>query len=1006
LAQPNPIFQNLGTFNSPPATPPQVDATTFDNEGVFNIGLNDFSAVAVGNAGFISFFTSIPPFDFSDVLNYTNRGTMSCDTGFTFDFSPSTNGFRRMAATFGNANTGSIFAGSSSSPFTTNFVFFGANLFNIGTGVPIVTVQASNVVNTGLLDVGAGGLLQVSGNNLNLKRGTLHVEGFDDTNVVIILGTFGSFNATTLGLFNRYEGIGKQTNQISTATLSLPFPTSPFNNVTNVAAFPTFSIVQPPLASAFVNTNSTGPSNITIQVVFINTNLAGISTDVRFLPGSPDFATPIIQWQALITNNLGLLGQSVTTNNLYLADQFGSFPTNFLITNGFSLSGIPTVAPYNYSFFRSFPGYNNVPQGNGTFDPTLFINSFPQTNDYAAYGVTLAPVTTFPDPTLPGSTVTNTAGRIQINASTVLDLTSSKITGPNYLNLSSTNHFVGSANAQIVSPFMDINLGTTNGLLVVTNLVAPFVPRFTGPIDMWSGRWTNVVAGITNEFHILIVNAQLAPTALPLVLNCALRSTNVVISDILNIDQTLLVNSSTLTVTTNSPGSVTPFGEINIFSQDIIWSSSFPVLQTLTNFGLISIPNSVFFYGVRQIPYYPTDFNEPYQSFVNHGLITSAGNAMRAVNFENSGRGLVITNVITNASFAPIIVASTSNQSALIYSSAGPITLQANTALCVNGAFDAPEGDITIGADDLTITNHSLIASGALTFTVTNALTDGGGTSSNFWSVGDGINMLLKPGSGDLLGTTVTNSAPAGLEVFNTWAANDVGASASGFANNAALGHLILNGGDVTSTFFFGGPDMNQNYAIYVDQIELRNGASNRVSIGGIENFTAFDIDTNMTVYFADAIITGGIDVSEKLNGANGGHLVWVPSFAGPFSSTNLITSPGVTNAFNRALAVSTDIDSNGNGIANAFDPSPFYTSFSVNLAVGITNMPAKTPLITWSGLLNSTNYLYYKAKFSDPNWQLVTNFVAHSNGTISIIDHGRTNGSGYYQVRVNPPLP
>jgi hypothetical protein len=226
-----------------------------------------------------------------------------------------------------------------------------------------------------------------------------------------------------------------------------------------------------------------------------------------------------------------------------------------------------------------------------------------------------------------------------------------------------------------------------------------------------------------------------------------------------------------------------------------------------------------------------------------------------------------------------------------------------------------------------------------------------------------------------LLGTTITNDCPAGTEVDNIWSGQDRGATPAGFLNNGALGHLILDAANIDSQFFFGGPDPTNAYAIYVDLIDLRDSATNRSNIGGEENFTAFDIAENMTVYFADATV-GPFDIAEKLNGANGGHLVWVPSYAGIFSSTNLVYPAGVTNTFNRALVESVDIDSFGDGIVNAFNPTPIYTAASVNMSVGMTNLPPLRPVVTWFALANATNYLYYQSNIMSTNLVLVTNFV------------------------------
>src|SRR5258707_5927741 len=73
----------------------QVDAINFTNNGEFD--------ASVANT----------TFDFSDVVNYTNRGLMQANVGFIFDTAPAGNvGARHTAAGWGNANAGMIFGGS------------------------------------------------------------------------------------------------------------------------------------------------------------------------------------------------------------------------------------------------------------------------------------------------------------------------------------------------------------------------------------------------------------------------------------------------------------------------------------------------------------------------------------------------------------------------------------------------------------------------------------------------------------------------------------------------------------------------------------------------------------------------------------------------------------------------------------------------------------------------------------------------------------------------------
>ena len=94
-AQPNAVWINTGNINAPSPDPyPSIDATNFINQG----------SITFTNS------TSVVPFGFADVLNYTNRGTMSSDTGFTFNNLSPSSGFSGRSAVFGNANVGKIYA--------------------------------------------------------------------------------------------------------------------------------------------------------------------------------------------------------------------------------------------------------------------------------------------------------------------------------------------------------------------------------------------------------------------------------------------------------------------------------------------------------------------------------------------------------------------------------------------------------------------------------------------------------------------------------------------------------------------------------------------------------------------------------------------------------------------------------------------------------------------------------------------------------------------------------
>ena len=185
---------------------------------------------------------------------------MFCDTGFLFNTQPSGTGTAHRAAVFGNSNLGQIQAGSAVSPITTASLFFLGDL-------PQLTISATNVVNTGVLDVGVNGLLTVDGQNLFLQRGLMNIEGLSTFNTIFTGGLFfgGSFD---FGVFPRYWGqTGLETNAIPASSFALSNAFTSFHPVTNTLFQPGFISVAPSNAMGFANVNFIDVSNITFQVV-------------------------------------------------------------------------------------------------------------------------------------------------------------------------------------------------------------------------------------------------------------------------------------------------------------------------------------------------------------------------------------------------------------------------------------------------------------------------------------------------------------------------------------------------------------------------------------------------------------------------------------------------------------------------------------------------------------------------------------------------------------------
>jgi len=390
-----------------------------------------------------------------------------------------------------------------------------------------------------------------------------------------------------------------------------------------------------------------------------------------------------------------------------------------------------------------------------------------------------------------------------------------------------------------------------------------------------------------------------------------------------------------------------------------------------------------------------------YTSFNNHGLIADQGTAIWTTYFESDG-------TISNGT--------------------GSFKLQSGVGVLTNGNLVAG-GDVVLtatntpgsGVNGLIISNQMIRAGNSLTLWATN-ITDTGVTNGNIWVVGatsgggsfdSGFNIPVQFPVGtanNLLGTTVTNIAPLSKAVYNVWAGRDYGISPQGYTNNLAVGRLILDsfGPDGKVAFVFKGAGVNN--ALYVDSLELKDNATHGNATNNY-NFPWLSINTNMMIYYAQALENGesvaeAID-RESQNGGNGGRLRWVYSYAGYFSSTNLVYTnmdgSVTTNAWNTALAQSTDIDSDSDGIPNDLDPTPFFMPSEINLTVAFTNRPPPSAKIQWTTIPNATNFIYYTTSLPATNWLAFTNFQNWYYGhNVARTNSAHVNYFGSPQIYVN----
>jgi len=164
------------TYTVPPDNLPAIDATNFVNNNWFQV---DFTTTEGG------LNENAETFESEDTLNYTNNGTMVANSailvngsdlilsfspgcGFDFDTFNTQSGLEQPAANFYNAGT--IRANS--------FIDLETNFLLVST-IGKCLVSATNIVNPGTIDLGADSLMQLSGNNVDLTRGTLISEDFN-----------------------------------------------------------------------------------------------------------------------------------------------------------------------------------------------------------------------------------------------------------------------------------------------------------------------------------------------------------------------------------------------------------------------------------------------------------------------------------------------------------------------------------------------------------------------------------------------------------------------------------------------------------------------------------------------------------------------------------------------------------------------------------------------------------------------------------------------------------
>lgn len=492
-----------------------------------------------------------------NTLNYTNTDYMYSVYGFYFDDYSTSSNWNYVADNFDNENTIECY--------------------------DQLLVWATNVVDPGDNYVdNPVGLMQFGGNTVNLNNTLLQFEN--------------SLEPGAASVVSVDYGVG-------TATI----PWSPFNDLTATSAqsepFSTQLVPAPltetldlPDSTCYFDVNDLSTNAAIIEAVFVEDVNPAVSHNVYFSPVTVNTGTMTVGWSGVYTNIA--TGQTFT-NYLYLTDQ-----PALILSNGVNIVTINGTTPDNYTIQGSATPLYTGPTPEGFSD--VFIPGL-LTNNYSYLEAQLMSTTVSTN--LVGTNVSAIGGRIEITATNELQLANAQISGENYLSLTSTNEFDGANGTTIAAPYSSLDLGVTNGKpggLVVSNLLEQNIPYWSGYVEAWSTRWTQIYTNtigtnsfaFTNDYRVELVYDDVAPTTPGQVLNLALASSNSVqISDALNVFGNLLINTPILTLTTNGVGNgaESEEGTLNLENDNILWPSALPNLRWLTNNGVINIGNEAIF---------------------------------------------------------------------------------------------------------------------------------------------------------------------------------------------------------------------------------------------------------------------------------------------------------------------------------------------------------------------------------------------------------------------------
>ncbi|KAB2665574.1 MAG: hypothetical protein DVB31_09140 [Verrucomicrobia bacterium] len=989
---------------------PQIDAKLFLNRGTFNL-----SGVDLGS-----------PFGTLNTETFLNYGSISASPGMRFEYVNS-KGVASPATLFTNAPNARVIAVESQGRF---------GLFNTyrDAAPSYLDISAVTVKNRGLLQASIGGEISISGDDVDLSNSAVDIRGF--------AGGSNSGGGTGTGfplagmrdVFWQYEqvrvpygdlfamkkitnvvlGVTKVDNAINVSALTFPVTDSK-TTATSPTRRGTVNLETPGrvnilgrdvLPFVWITTNPPSGSSPTnpatnqiITVVLVKRHDTNVLVDAVAFSGLDPVNAPLptvnLRFTKVSTNLITGLADATV---LKLSNTYGSAPDTLLVTNYVSgntfwptnitfsretiagvpnpgsslisadpvkfnaavtnllaainaraqftqMSGNPTNTPLRTNIFTAWTG--------GGITNVLTYTNNAATNPFVAYSASFDfAATAVPKPAnVPDASTTNLAGRITINAKK-LDLTKVRMRGQGPVVIKADN-LTGNAGATVDAPYVDADFGSDSGNLSLSGIFRTSVERLRGTNAIFSTLWTNTVdytftvtnapvnAGdpptttdttvtLTSIFHYMMVDSDLIGEFQTPTVDLKLRATatNVVLGDNFLVNRFTAVAADSLTVN----------GRLNVVGSDLgtrDWNAaSFPNLRFLTNNGTITVPNEMVLGSDRDVAY---------TKIWNLGSITAGYFSAKADLFLQEVAGSITT-------------------------SSGPVFLEGHRYQLA-GSISAPGRYVRIDADQIAFAFPGPLAITTDFFELD--AKESIESSPSFFSLATTLGFTVHPfpAATSTFTWNVEVTAPAFQEAVISWPGVDRGVVPG---DDTRIAGLKLDGGFGSSFRFLRSAAKVDKGAIYVDSLTLSPNLVTTNSVTKNLVLTGdFNVADNVVIYFATANVP-----AKQLSDLPGSPFRWLggaPAAANAFALVN-----GKRTAVQTSLRYSALVDSDGDGIVNALDETPFEGVVVENAKVLTDGAPGFR--ITWEASAHQAYEVQYTTDASFGDWKTLQRVSNDSN--------------------------